>query len=202
MRASLIAAALACSATVSYAGGGGGSPERRDDDHRNTPNVYDAQGALVGPLASASGVSGVFLSVNGALTFAPIIHSARDYSLGRLSAPRSASQYQWSDSASVPYASGDCSGTPLIPQPGNTQDTSVGRPSLVVRIGADATLYVASDAYSSANVTGSFLTTGVPSSCFRESPGNFTSPAWPAESAYPITQHYPEPLSVRFGEHP
>lgn len=110
MRTSLIAAALACSVTLSYADSGAGSPERRSEEHR-IPNVYDAQGKLVGSLASASGLSGVFLTVNGALTFVPIIHSAKNYSLGRLNAERSASQYQWSDSASVAYASADCSGT-------------------------------------------------------------------------------------------
>lgn len=199
MRISLIVAALACSATLSYADGGADSPERRGEDHR-VPSVYDAQGKFVGSLTSASGVSGVFLKVNGALTFVPIIHSAKNYLHGRLDAERSASQYQWSDSASEAYASTDCSGNPLIIDTGNTQDDSVGRPSMLIRSGADVTLYVASDTYSSINVIGSFRSffTGVPESCFAESPGNFTPPAWPMESAYPITQHYPEPLRVGY----
>ncbi|RFU48867.1 hypothetical protein [Paraburkholderia sp. DHOC27] len=201
MRASLLTFMLACSATVAYAAGGFDSPEPHGVD-RYTPNVYDAQGKFVGPLASASGVSGVFLTVNGALTFVPIIHSAKNFALGRLEAERSASQYQWSDAESEAFASADCAGNPVITQTGETEDNSVGRPSMLIRNGTDVTLYVAADTYSSLNIVNSArdLLQGTPGSCVGESPANFIDPAWPVESVYPITQHYPEPLRVGFGE--
>ncbi|WP_118181407.1 hypothetical protein [Paraburkholderia phosphatilytica] len=201
MRTVLIVGALVCNATLSYPDSSPGSAAGQFDDHR-IPMVFDAQGKTVGPLVSASGVSGVFITINGAFTFVPIIHSARNYTNGRLEAERSSSQYQWSDSSAVAYASSDCSGTPLILQIGNSEDVSVGRPSTAIRNGADVTVYVASDTYSSLNAAGSILSlnNGAPGSCIPQGPGTLAAPTWPAESAYPITQHYPEPLKVGYGD--
>lgn len=198
MRKLILATCLVCSTSLVIADD---HHDRHDDPMSfRIPKVFDAQGKIVGPLASFSGRSGVFLSINGALVLVPIIHRPRDATQTGLSAERSSSEFQWSDVDSVPYASADCSGTPLVPQTGQRADDSGPRPSIVVRQGVDVTVYVAAATYSKSQVTGSYRTLGPgsTSSCFAESPGNFTDPAWPSETAYPMTQHYPEPLRVSF----
>lgn len=101
--------------------------------------VFDAQGREVGPLESGAGQNGVYIEINGAITFVPIVRVG--------TAERaSAAQFQWGSVGVVLYPSSDCSGMPvLLYSSGSGTEvipyTSGPRPSIAVRHGADVTAY-------------------------------------------------------------
>ncbi|GJH14760.1 hypothetical protein IAG25_28635 [Caballeronia sp. EK] len=194
MRSILIASVLATLALTAHAGDDDGHHHR----DRQVPKVFDAQGREVGPLESDAGQNGVYIEINGAITFVPI---------GRVGTAEraSATQFQWGSDrpiliGTVAYPSSDCSGTPVLIYSfgSGTQVllyTSGPRPSIAVRQGADVTVYIASDADSGpVNVQSSHLNSNF-SECTRFVA---TITAWTVGSSYVITQHHPEPLTIHY----
>jgi hypothetical protein len=162
------------------------SQDRRQSggsDERHIPKVFDAQGKLVGPLAGSSGGDGVYLNVGGEVVFAAI---ARQTSGTQVSA----TQWQWATTGFIPYASSDCSGPPLMFYYSGVY------PSMAVRQGVDVVLYIASGEYS----------TTVHASSLRANPNidqcttySYDLPVFLVDpSGYALTQHYPEPLTIRY----
>lgn len=141
--------------------------------------LYDANGHLVGPLASYGGSDGVFLSVNGAITFARI--SRIDSTL-----PYSVTLFAWSAGSRVDYESANCSGTPAI-----EWQSGGPRPSISIRQGTETVLYIGSDTNTQQLPLASAIVDG------RCISFPFTLPLVRAESSYSLTQHYPDPLTVR-----
>lgn len=179
MRSILIASVLATLALTAHAGDDDGHHHR---DKRHVPTVFDAQGGEVGPLEFDAGQDGVYIEINGAITFVPI---------GRVGTNEraSATQFQWGSVGIVAYPSSDCSGSPVLLY------TSGPRPSIAVRQGADVTVYVASDADSGpVNVQSSHQNPNF-SQC---TPFVNTIAAFTVGSSYVITQHHPEPLTIRY----
>jgi hypothetical protein len=144
--------------------------------------VVDAHGRFVGPLKSG----GVELTVNGAIVFVPI-HRASGADGHTL-----ASQYVWGGvSYGNSFRTSDCSGTPFI----RGELTGTLRPATIVRQGGEATLYIAPDSFSSD------FAPLVRSERYVEGPCATLTPVdreegWTPESSFPLTQHYPEPLTV------
>ena len=179
----LLMLAMLLGAMSAYAGDSQDQGDgRRGDDRSGPPKVYDAQGKYVGRLETNSNQDGVFLTINGAVTFVGI---------GRLSVGSqiSATQFQWASVGVISYPSTDCSGPPLL------EYVSGPRPSMAVRQGADVVLYVAGEANS----------TTVHASSTRQNPNiNVCSPfsfdlnqVFIPDTPYPLTQMYPEPLTIR-----
>ncbi|MFM0040297.1 hypothetical protein PQQ73_37615 [Paraburkholderia strydomiana] len=154
-----------------------------EGEERHIPKVFDAQGKFVGRLEGSSGGDGVYLEVNGAVVFAAIARQTNG-------AQASATQWQWASAGFISYPSSDCSGPPLIFYYSGVQ------PSMAVRQGADVVLYVASGGSS----------TTVHASSVRQNPNidqctanAYDIPGFVVEpSGYSLTQHYPEPLTIRF----
>ncbi|WP_156923670.1 hypothetical protein [Burkholderia sp. WSM2232] len=150
---------------------------------RHVPKVFDARGKFVGPLEGSSSGDGVYLDVNGAVVFAAITRQTNG-------AQASATQWQWASSAFIPYASTDCSGPPLIAYYYAVQ------PAIAVRQGADVELYVSSGGYSTIVHASSARQNPTLSQC---SPYSYDIPAFIVNpNAYSLTQHYPEPLTIRY----
>ncbi|WP_082378284.1 hypothetical protein [Caballeronia cordobensis] len=194
MRAILIASVLATLALTAHAGGDDDGHHHRD---RHVPKVFDAQGREVGPLESDAVENGVYIEINGAITFVPISRVATNDRA-------SATQFQWGSYRPIPigavaYPYSDCSGTPVLfyEVPSGTQlHTTYGpRPSITVRQGADVTVYIASDA--DAGPAGVQSTHRNPN--FSEcTPYVATFTAFTVGSSYVITQHHPEPLTIHY----
>jgi hypothetical protein len=141
--------------------------------------LYDANGQVIGPLASYGGSDGVFLTVNGVVVFARI--SRIDPSL-----PYSVTLFAWSNSSRVDYESANCSGTPAI-----EWQSGGPRPSVSMRQGTETVLYVGSDTNTQQLPVASAIVDG------RCISFPFTLPLVRAESSFSLTQHYPVPLTVR-----
>jgi hypothetical protein len=186
MRNSLVIALLICGLVTSAHADDGNDRGRRENgergDHR-TLKVFDGQGHVVGPLVSY-GPLGTILNVNGIPIFAPIQHAST-----KITTQYSASQFQWAGAFSA-YLSTDCSGFPII-TPSSASSSQV-RPAQFVRQGADVTAYIAGDTYSAQT---SFKSYRSGSACVV---GTETLEAWTAETSYPVTQHYPEPLTIHY----
>ncbi|BBP99084.1 hypothetical protein BSFA1_42130 [Burkholderia sp. SFA1] len=194
MRSILIASVLATLALTAHAGDDDGHHHR----DRHVPKVFDAQGREVGPLESDAIENGVYIEINGAITFVPI---------GRVGTVErgSATQFQWGSDrpiliGEVAYPTSDCSGTPFLYYSHGSGTlgpplTSGPRPSIAVRQGADVTVYIASDADSSPVNVQSALGNPNPSECQRL---RATLTAWTVGSSYVITQHHPEPLTIHY----
>jgi hypothetical protein len=74
----LLMLAMLLGAMSAYAGDSQDQGDgRRGDDRSGPPKVYDAQGKYVGRLETNSNQDGVFLTINGAVTFRsqPGVHS-------------------------------------------------------------------------------------------------------------------------------
>ncbi|WP_175943312.1 hypothetical protein [Caballeronia sp. BCC1704] len=172
-------------ATSAFAGEGDESLHHRSDGG-HLPVVFDAQGREVGPLASFSGGSGVFIAIDGEPVFVRIDHK-------RLGAFQySASEYEWVGGWPG-YASTDCSGGVLVP----LSDSPV--PAIAVRDGVDVTLYTAVKGYSGDIGARSIRQTddkGV-TSCMTY-PFAFGTAHWATRRTYPLTQHFPEPLHIGY----
>jgi hypothetical protein len=161
---------------------------RRHDDHR-VLKVFDAQGRLVGRLASYHGYDGVYLTINGAIVFAAVTWLLVD--------PHhiDSSRFQWWTFGPFNYSTADCSGSPIIsPQ-------SSPRPSIAMRKGADVTLLIAGDTVSSpATVVAVSDGTNCapPPTIGHVPPSTAPVPAFTAETDYPLTAQYPEPLTIGY----
>ncbi|MGF6936514.1 hypothetical protein OKW41_005676 [Paraburkholderia sp. UCT70] len=160
--------ALLFNAPSVFAGGDDALSARSSHSDTHVLKLYDARGRLIGPLVSSEFHTGVTLWLNGAVVFAGITRVA---SFNPVSA--SASQFQWFASQTCPDPS--CSNPPIV---SCYPELCPVRPSIAVRQGDDVTLFIAPDTYSNAQ-------TGA------------GEPAWTPEFGYDLTQHYPEPLSVR-----
>jgi hypothetical protein len=173
MRKSLIAALFVLSGTTfAYA-----------DTTATGLKVFDAQGNMVGPLVSRQNQDGVQLTVNGTVIFAGVTRVSTNNG-----SQFSASQWQWANTGFVVYPAPNCSGDPVI-----TYAMAPVRPTMLVRTGADVTAYIAKDAYSTSMAVASMRQTD--GQCV-----SFTHPldGWTPESTYPLTQHYPEPLTIHY----
>ncbi|WP_321800392.1 hypothetical protein [Caballeronia sp. J97] len=160
----------------------------RHGDHRAL-KVFDAQGKFVGRLASYHGYDGVYLDIDGAIVFAAVTWLRID--------PNNAdsSKFQWSTFGPFNYSTTDCSGSPIIP-PG-----SGPRPSIAMRKGADVTLLIAGDTVSTpARIVAVFDGTNCapPPTIGHVPPSTAPVPAFSAETNYPLTAHYPEPLKIGY----
>jgi hypothetical protein len=153
--------------------------------------VFDGQGRYVGPLVASGGYQvATVIEANQTTIVVPLSRTTNN------SGELSASQYEWGDALTetLYYPTTDCSGLPFIAGP------AVVRPSMIVRAGAVATVYIAPDTESSTVTVQSY---GVPGSCTTLGSNSSVPPVeqeegWAPESTYPITQHYPEPLSVHY----
>jgi hypothetical protein len=166
---------------------GGGNNNAPGDYH--VLQVFDSRGRSVGPVFSTSLATGVILNVSGANILVPIQRVSN--SVGHYSA----SQYQWSG-ASPSFPTTNCSGPPVI------SDISAAlRPVLVVRNGADATAYIAPDGYTSLITLLSYAPSEGQCVAFGSSPTSppvFSVYGWNPGGTYPLTQNYPEPLTIHY----
>ncbi|MFL9962891.1 hypothetical protein PQR02_17705 [Paraburkholderia sediminicola] len=191
MLKSIVAGLLALSVTsLSYGHDGSRADGRETGERGDHPalKVFDAQGKSVGPLLAEGSAAGVVLDVNGATILVPIRRVSDSGS------QITASQYKWSGKFSDDisfYSSTDCSGPPLII--GDITETL--RPSVVVRQGVDATVYIAPDTYST-NITALTYRAGSPAQCYPRVAPSVSEKGWSPESAYSLTQNYPEPLTI------
>jgi hypothetical protein len=183
MRSRSFVVLLLLFSSLSFADDMGRGGHRPDD--RRVPRLFDAQGKVVGPIETFRSEPGVYLTINGALTFVAVRRQATaDYS------QYSASQFQWADTAFIPYTGPNCSGSPIIVYYDGP------RPSMAVRQGADVVVYVAADAWSAPAAAASVRQSPNSSEC---TPYGSTIPsAFTPESTYPITQFFPEPLTIRY----
>jgi hypothetical protein len=160
---------------------------RRGGQHEegHVPKVFDAQGKFVGYFVAGSGGEGVYLEINGAVVFAAIGRASIDNG-----AHVSANQWQWSSVGFIPYASSDCSGPPLMFYYSGAQ------PSMEVRQGTDVLLYVAGNGYTSTVHASSVRQNPTIQQCTAYS---YDIPVFQVDpSGYSLTQHYPEPLTIRY----
>lgn len=184
-------AALLMLCLTSLARGGDGQDSGNQDDQRNL-KVFDAKGHYVGPLVGyAQDTVATVIVANHATVVVPLSRTTN------ANDEFSVSQYQWGNEVdSFPsYLSTDCSGPPII-----VGATPV-RPSLTLRVGAVATVYIAPDSDSSTLTAHSYGPPGA--SCFTLGSSPSVPPVtpgegWTPESTYPLTQNYPEPLSVHY----
>ncbi|MDR5857734.1 hypothetical protein P9239_02775 [Caballeronia sp. LZ062] len=173
---------LCASATTSFA------DEMEHAHHRHNLHVFDANGQEVGALKYAQGSAGVFVTVNGAPAFVPIMR--RQISGTGNKTVYSATEFMWGWYFQNQYYSSDCSGAPLVP------GTAAGRPAFTLRKGSDVTVYVAPETNSQL-LTVSSYTLGTNGQCQRYTPP-LTAAGWPVESSCVITQEHPEPLSIHY----
>jgi hypothetical protein len=158
--------------------------------------VFDAQGKYVGPLVSFVDQSiAAVITVNGATIVVPISRAVS--SSGHLSA----SSFAWSSTDPfVSYPTADCSGPPIVLSTTITGagDAAPVRPSLTIRTGSAAITYIAPDTYSSSLPNASQVQVG--SSACATFPVITSLSGWMPASTYPLSQNYPEPLTVRIDD--
>ncbi|WP_288830372.1 hypothetical protein [uncultured Paraburkholderia sp.] len=186
MRNSIAGALLALGLVVSshsFGGSGESGRENGDRGEHRTLKVFDGHGHVVGPLVSYQPL-GTVIDVNGVAIFAPIQRSSTS-----TNTQYSASQFQWSGAFSS-FLTTDCSGSPLITP--SSASSSELRPAQLVRQGTDVTAYIAGDTRSAQTTFQSYRSNGA---CVV---GTETLEAWIAETSYPLTQHYPEPLTIHY----
>jgi hypothetical protein len=176
----LIVLAVLLSITFDSLAEDGELRNQRHFGHYKNLKVFDARGGLIGRLADNASQGGVFLRVNGALVFAPVQHK-------QLSSDQwSASQFEWRDSG-VPYLATDC-----VSIPGSVSPASP-RPVVVVRQGPEVTMFIAgTDDSGGLSGNASYWRRGcAPGSSLRVD-------EWAPQASYSLTEHYPEPLSIRY----
>jgi hypothetical protein len=184
----ILAISLFVSAMSLYANADDGHDWRRHDD-QHVLKVFDAQGRLVGRLASYGGHDGVYLDIDGALVFAALTWV--------FSPPNatSSSTYQWSTYGPFNYPTANCSGSPII-TPG-----SGPRPSIAMRSGSDVTLLIAGDTVSSPmKVVAVFDGTNCapPPVIGHMPPSTAPVAGFSAQTSYPLSAHRPEPLTIGY----
>lgn len=81
---------------------------------------------------------------------------------------------------------------PVFTNPPGSASSSELRPAQLVRQGSDVTAYIAGDTSSAQTTFKSYRSNGA---CVV---GTETLEAWIAETSYPLTQHYPEPLTIHY----
>lgn len=106
------------------------------------------------------------------------------------------SRFQWSTFGPYQYSTTDCSGSPIIsPQSGP-------RPSIAIRKGVEVTLFIAGDTASAASKIVAVSLDGTSCAALpyvdHMPPSTSPVPAFTAETSYPLTAHYPEPLSIGY----
>ncbi|WP_244817875.1 hypothetical protein [Caballeronia sp. Lep1P3] len=156
--------------------------------HHRVLRVFDANGKVVGAFRYSGGGAGVFVTVNGASVFLPVVR--RQVSGTGDQTVYSASQFSWGLYFINQYFSADCSGAPLI------VSNAGPRPSSVLRTGSEVTVYVAPASNSQFLSVSSYLL-GSAGQCQRYATP-LTQAGWPVESSYVITQDHPEPLTVHY----
>jgi hypothetical protein len=195
MRPMHVAALLALSLTFHAYGGDGSGPDNGQSGNPEDQvvlKVFDGQGRYVGPLVSLNDAQVATIIVANSATIVVPLNRTYNPSTNQLSA----NQYEWGSSLSSLgyYPTTDCSGPPFI------DGDSPARPSMTIRVGADATAYIAPDTESSTitiqsyGQLGSCTTLGANSSL----PPVQIEEGWAPESTYSLTQHYPEPLFVHY----
>ncbi|SAK82453.1 hypothetical protein AWB78_04025 [Caballeronia calidae] len=147
------------------------------------PKVFDAQGQFVGLLETSSGGDGVYLEINDAVVFAAIGRANNGSQVA-------ASQWQWASTGFIPYASSDCSGPPVIFYYASAQ------PAIAVRRGTDVVLYVSIGENTSTVHVSSVRQNPNISQCTASSSDISAFVVDP--TGYSLTQHYPEPLTIRY----
>ncbi|MGF6267199.1 hypothetical protein OKW49_008193 [Paraburkholderia youngii] len=196
MRRLLHFALIMCVATFSYAGEDAGWRHRGDE--QKTLKLFDAHGNPVGPVVSYGAENGVMLPINGALVFLPVQRISR---VDAVTATQqfSSTQLQWAANSGVFYSTSNCSGQAFVGvlnvEDGN--DAAPTRPLVLVRVGSNVSLYIATNTHSQTQSMSSF---------FFPFPGNATCQpmatqpiiGWNAESTFDLTGHYPEPLRMGF----
>lgn len=165
----LVVAFLFVSAMACHADADDGQHQRRHDDDR-VLKVFDSQGKLIGPLASYGRDDGVFLTIDGALVFVPI------EPLNVFLPQSESAKYQWKvENGILP----GCNGLPSI------SFNSGPRPSATAFTGTDVTVYIAGDTNSTLG-------------CSPPPQPPQPNPIFNAESSYPLTAHYPPPLTLGY----
>jgi hypothetical protein len=154
------------------------------DDDPPILKVVDAQGKIVGRLSTLAETEGVYMKIGDAVAFMPIAHRRITVNTW------SASQFEWSASTYTAFPTGDCSGAPLVLY------TRAGRPVTLLRQGGEVTAYIAGDVRSGASNIGSIQSSYSTTTCLKT--GGSGSGYWLPQSTYSLTQHYPEPLSIRY----
>ncbi|WP_244851080.1 hypothetical protein [Caballeronia sp. SL2Y3] len=179
MRFPIVLTILLTISLQSLAEDGGRRNERHFGRHSYL-KVFDARGQLIGRLGNNASQEGVFLRVDGALVFAPVRHK-------QLSSDQwSASQFEWRD-AGVASMTTDC-----VSIPGSSTAASP-RPVLLIRQGPEVTMFIAGT-NDSGGVSGN-------DSYWRRgcAPGSsLQADEWAPQASYSLTEHYPEPLSIRY----
>jgi hypothetical protein len=184
--AALLALCLACSAY-------GDDAHAPADGPGALLSIFDAHGKYVGPVVSFEDRTlATAITINGATVIVSITRVPKGAHL-------SASQFEWASSAPYSlYLSSDCSGPPVILSStmiiGSGQSVPV-RPSLSIRRGAETTLYIAPDTYSTTLVGQSQIE--IPFGC--SGPG-LTVTGWLPAGTYRLDRQYPEPLTVRMDD--
>ena len=168
----------------------------------NTPTppvIVDATNKVVGLAVNAppNGNGGVIIKIGGAQVFVPVEAVPLSTNVYDGNSP---TQLRWSTTTNqyLSYASGDCSGAPSIVSIPGYNLQSPWRPSVTVRTGNTAMLYVASTANPTTQMLSSnnsyypyFLQT-----CnVYAAPGPF--PVFAIQTTLDLTQTYPEPLHVQ-----
>lgn len=177
-------------ASVAHAEGGsmndadGNGHGQGHDEHR-VLKLFDGQGRAIAPLVAFQS-PGVVLDVNGTLVFAPIQRAKA----GAVNL-HAATRYEWQADFGA-FVTPDCSGASAIVAGNNT----ALRPVQLVRKGTDVTMYIAADTNSTQTTFASFQFVG--GQGLQCGAGPETLESWPTESTYPITQHYPEPLTIHY----
>jgi hypothetical protein len=144
--------------------------------------LYDAHHRIIGLLASYNGLDGVYLTINGAITFVRITRQPNASGVGV-----SATNYVWSPYYDVTFESADCSGQLVI-----NYDASWPRSSAAVLEGGDVVVYVGSDTNTTPITSSSYLNG---TTCIVRPA---TMPSVRPESSLAVSQRYPEPLTIGY----
>lgn len=180
MRRITFAALLLLSATATHAQVA--TPALNPPGQTTVLKVFDAQGKPVGPVESYERTQGVYMRFGRTPVFMPLRHK-------KISATQfSESQFEWADDTGATFPSANCSGAPLIMM------GSSPRPVDLVRTGADVTAYIAGPGYGSPLTANSYIS--YDGSCVTAT--RSVPSYWTPETTYSLTQHYPEPLTVRY----
>ncbi|VXC93265.1 conserved exported hypothetical protein [Burkholderia sp. 8Y] len=182
MRGIMLLTLLFASAITSFA------DETEHHHHRHVLHVFDANGKPVGVFRYADGSAGIYLTVDGAQVFVPIMR--RQVSGTGNQIVYSATEFTWGWYFMNQFYSADCSGAPLVPT------STAMRPSFTLRKGSDVTLYVAPETNSQFLSVSSY-TLGTNGQCQRYT-SPLTTAGWPVESSRVVTQEHPEPLSIHY----
>lgn len=174
--------------SAAYAGDDASTAMHSRDGHEShVLKVVDARGKDVGRFSTLLGHPGVYLPIDGALVFVGI--ERKQFGTNEYSA----SQFQWAGDLSVSYISNNCTGTPLV-------NLSLSpRPDVVIRTGADVTLYIGTNRYSGGVQVGStYDATGGPATAHCDASSFPGDTLWDVQRSISLAQKYPEPLRIGY----